>query len=92
MLVNPTIGDQIFWGGFVVYSWLSAVHQDRRSLASGPEAFAEFHDETSLIPFAAVLRGRQKLAPGEIRWWVVLLAAVLTALLRFFHPTWIGGF
>ena len=92
MLVNPTSGDQLFWGGFVLYALLSALHQDRRSLASGPEGFAEFHAETSLVPFVAVLTGRQRIALREIPWWVVLLAAVLTALLRFIHPSLIGGF
>lgn len=35
LLVNPFGGDWIFFGGFVVYTFLSAAHQDRRTLASG---------------------------------------------------------
>ena len=92
MLSNPTVGDWIFWGGFVVYALVSAQHQDRRSLATGPAEFRAFHAETSYWPFAAILRGRQELALGEIRLTAAVLAVILFGLLRWLHPRLIGGF
>jgi uncharacterized membrane protein len=92
LLSNPTTGDWIFWGGFVVYALASAFHQDRRLLASGPEAFRSFHAETSYWPFGALLRGRQRIAPHEISLVAVGAAIVLFVLLRWLHPRLIGGF
>lgn len=92
MLSNPTVGDWIFWGGFVVYALVSAWHQDRRSLATGPAEFRTFHAETSYWPFAAILRKRQRFVLGEIRLTVVLVAVVLFGVLRWLHPRLIGGF
>jgi len=31
----------------------------------------------SNVPFAAIVGGRQRFAPGEIGWWRLVLAAVL---------------
>jgi uncharacterized membrane protein len=92
MLSNPTAGDWIFWGGFVVYAILSAIHQDRRVLVSGPEEFRVFYEESSFLPFLAVLRRRQRLALDEIRWIAVAVAIALFGLIRWLHPVVIGGF
>jgi uncharacterized membrane protein len=92
MISNPTVGDWIFWGGFVVFGIAAAVHQDRRLLATGTDAFRSFHAETSLVPFTAVFSGKQKVSIREFRWWAVLIALALYAALRLGHPHMIGGF
>ena len=92
MVSNPTVGDWIFWGGFLVYAVVSAVHQDRRTLASGPDAFRAFYQETSIVPFVAILQGRQRLALRELRWSYAAGALLLFAVVRWIHPRWIGGF
>jgi uncharacterized membrane protein len=92
VLVNPFVGDWVFFGGFVVYGVLSALHQDRRTRATGPEEVRRFQDETSLVPFAAILAGRQRLALGELSLVAAGIAVVLFLLLRFFHGSLFGGF
>jgi len=92
MISNPTVGDWVFWGGWVVYAVLSAIHQDRRLLATGPPEFKSFYAETSFVPFAAVLQGRQKIAFREISWGAVGLAIAAMVLVRWLHPMLIGGF
>jgi len=92
MLSNPTVGDWIFWGGWVVFAVVSALHQDRRSLASGPPQFKTYYAETSLVPFAAILAGRQHLVLGELRWRWISLATALFGVIRWIHPGLIGGF
>lgn len=92
MFSNPTTGDWIFWGGWVVFAVASALHQDRRALASGPGEFRAFYAETSFVPFVAMLQGRQRLVPGEFPWPAVVAALALYALIRWLHPTLIGGF
>ena len=92
MLSNPFVGDWTFFGGFVVYGMISAVHQDLRTLASGRPEVASFQEATSVVPFAAILAGKQKLALGEYSQVGFAVGALLAAVLWFFHGTWFGGY
>ena len=90
--VSPTVGDWIFWGGWVVYAVASAVHQDARIRAAGTDDARAFLADTSAIPFAAIAGGRQHLAWRELNPVAIAIGIVLFAVLRWFHPVWIGGF
>lgn len=92
MIVNPTVGDWMLWGGLLVFALASAFHQDRRLLATGPADYKAFHDETSFFPFVAIAQGRQRLVLGEISWVAVVAGVVLYAAIRLLHPVLIGGF
>jgi uncharacterized membrane protein len=92
MLVNGTVGDWIFWGGFPLFAVVSAIHQDRRMLASASPEFRSFYGHTSFFPFVAILSGRQKLVWGELRLRGVLIAVALYVVLRLIHPAVFGGF
>ena len=45
LLTNPYVGDWIFFGGFVIYGVISAVHQDRRLRAMGSSQVKQFLEE-----------------------------------------------
>ena len=92
MLSNPNVGDWIFYGGFVVYGFVSAVHQDRRTLVGGPEEVARFQADTSMVPFAAILTGKQRLALGEYSKGALAIAIVLAWVLWYFHGNVFGGY
>jgi uncharacterized membrane protein len=92
MLATPYVGDWIFFGGFIVYGILSSMHQDRRMLAAGSAAVKQFLAETSAVPFAAVIKGKQRLALGEYYPPALAAAVVLFILIRLVHPMLIGGF
>ena len=92
LLANPYVGDWIFFGGFIVYGIVSAIHQDRRLLATGPVQVKQFLADTSAIPFAAIIRGKQQLAPGEYHPPALAAAIVLFILMRLLHPILFGGF
>jgi uncharacterized membrane protein len=92
LLANPYVGDWIFFGGFIVYGIVSAVHQDQRLLATGPEEVKRFLAGTSAIPFAAIISGKQQLAPGEYYPPALAAAIVLFILMRLLHPMLFGGF
>jgi uncharacterized membrane protein len=91
-LSNPSEGDWIFFGGFVVYAVASAVHQDRRTFATGPEEIRRFQARTSLLPFGAILSGRQSLAPGEYSPVALAVSVAAFVALRWAHPFLFGGF
>lgn len=92
LLVNPYAGDWIFFGGFVIYGIASAMHQDRRMLATGPAQVKQFIADTSAVPFGAIISGKQQLAPGEYYPPSLAAAIVLFILLRLWHPMLFGGF
>jgi uncharacterized membrane protein len=88
----PFAGDWIFFGGFVVFTLASSVHQDRRTRATGPDEARRFLDQTSAIPFAAILSGRQKLVLSEFSLIGLVISLVLFFALRYFHGVLFGGF
>ena len=92
ILVNPYVGDWLFFGGFIVYGVASAIHQDKRTSVTGPEQAKQFLADTSAIPFYAILTGRQRLALQEYNTYGLVAAIIVFILLRLYHPTLIGGF
>ena len=52
LIPNASTADVAFFGGFVVFAVTGALHQDARKLHYGDEGFAQFHSETSLVPFS----------------------------------------
>jgi uncharacterized membrane protein len=92
LLSNPFVGDWIFFGGFLVYGILSALHQDRRTRVTGPQEVREFQAETSAIPFGAILTGKQRLALGEYNGMALLISILCFVILRLLHRRLFGGF
>jgi len=92
LLANPWVGDWIFFGGLVAFAAVSSLHQDARVRATGPEPAKRYLRDTSLVPFAAILAGRQRLAAGEFSVAGLVVWAVAATLLRVFHHTLFGGF
>ena len=78
--------------GFVVYGVLSAVHQDKRTLATGREEVKRFQSDTSFVPFGAILAGKQQLAVAEYNRAAFAVSAIVFILLRVFHERIFGGF
>jgi uncharacterized membrane protein len=89
-LMNGWLTDLLFFGGFAVFSWVGATHQDARKVVEVP-GYAEFKDATSFIPFGAILDRKQSLELGELRWGVIFVGLVVFYLVRAFHPTFFGG-
>jgi uncharacterized membrane protein len=88
--VNGSLGDLIFFGGFAVFSWVGAWHQDTRKVIEVP-GYTEFKDVTSFLPLAAIVGRKQPLNLDEFRWPVTLVALVVFYLLRVYHPYIFGG-
>ena len=89
LLPNGSTADVAFFGGFVVFGPLGAWHQDRRKLALGTPGFREFHAATPFVPFTGrgTLAGLREMSPA-----VVVAGIATTAVVRWFHPAWFGGF
>lgn len=89
LFVNGSLADVVFFGGFPLWVWIGARHQDAR-LARDRPGYAAFMAETSLVPFAAVLRGRQRLVARELPWVTLAVGVVLALGVRHWHGTLFG--
>jgi uncharacterized membrane protein len=89
-LVNGTNGDLVFFGGFMVFAWIGAAHQDARKVIDVP-GYGAFKETTSFVPFAAIVEKKQPLNLDELRWSITVLALLLFYLVRAYHPNWFGG-
>ncbi len=92
VLANPYAGDCLFFGGFVVYGVLSAMHQDKRTLATGREEIKQFQSDTSFVPLAAILTGKQRPALAEYSFPALAASLIIFIILRLLHGRVFGGF
>jgi uncharacterized membrane protein len=85
LLLSVSLSDVIFFGGFIVYGFLGAYHLDQRKRAS-QEPLDAFYQETSVLPFAAIATGRNRLVVRELPWLGLGVGLVVAVLLLIAHP------
>ncbi|MFN3514037.1 MAG: NnrU family protein [Phenylobacterium sp.] len=86
LVVNGDRASLILFGSLLVLALFGTASIDakrKRALGASWDAFAA---QTSNVPFAAILAGRQSLKLGEVGWWRILLALVIYAALLWLHP------
>lgn len=91
VLVNGWAADVVFFGGLALFVILGALHQDARKRATEGERLAPFFASTSLVPFAAIAAGRQRLVLRELPWAALALGAAAGIVLYWLHPLLFGG-
>ncbi len=90
-LANGTVGDVAFFGSFVAVGVVGAYHMDARLRRQRGPQFTEFCDQTSVLPFGAIIRGRNRLAADELSFPLAAIAIVVFAVVVLFHGRWFGG-
>jgi uncharacterized membrane protein len=91
LLANGTVGDVAFFGSFVVVGIIGPYHLDARHKRNKGEEFTEFCKQTSVLPFGAILRGRNRLALDELSFPLALISMAAFVALLFFHSRFFGG-
>ena len=84
LLVNGTLGDVAFFAGFPLFVWIGTRHQDAR-LARDRPGYGELIAQTSVVPFGAILGGRQRLVVSELPWGSMAAGLVLGIVVRQWH-------
>lgn len=90
LLVNGDRASLILFGAMLalaVFGTSSIDAKRKRKLGESWDAFAA---QTSNVPFAAIVAGRQSLKLGEIGWWRIALAVVVWAALLMGHAHLFG--
>ena len=87
---NGDLASLIFFGSFLVLAVLGPLYIDRKLRNALGESWRSFAAQTSIIPFAAILTGRSRLALGEIGWWRPAIAVLAYAAVLHLHR-WLFG-
>jgi uncharacterized membrane protein len=90
LAVNGDASSLVLFGGILALSLIGMRAIDGKSRRRDPVGFAAFEARTSVVPFAAIAQGRNRLVWSEIGWWRVAMAALLYAALIGLHPHVIG--
>ena len=90
LVVLGTASAAALTGAIIVTAFAGMPSLDAKYARRNPGRWPAFAAATSLLPFAAIVQGRNKLALGEIGWWRPLLAVVLWVALIAFHPVAFG--
>ena len=88
---NGDLASLIFFGTFAVSAFLGMPSIDRKLAARSPEAAARLRSETSILPFGAIIAGRNRLVLAEIGWLAPLLALIGWAAMLHFHARFFGA-
>ncbi|HEY2660840.1 MAG TPA: NnrU family protein [Caulobacteraceae bacterium] len=90
LIANGGSADLILFGGLMLLALVGTCSIDAKRMRALGERYAAFKAETSNIPFAAILQGRQSLKLSEI-WWRLLVGVAVWALILWVHPRAFGG-
>ena len=90
MIGNGDTAALIFFGAFLVTALAGMPSIDAKLAARHPGDWPGFAAKTSILPFAAILSGRNSLALGEIGWMPPVVGVILWAALLHFHRSFFG--
>lgn len=90
LALNGDRASVIFFGTYLLLAALGTVSLDEKKKRTLGARWTGFAAQTSNLPFAAIIAGRNKLAIGELGWWRILLG--LTAFAGVFYGhLWLFG-
>ncbi len=76
----------VFFAALAVFGFVGSAHQDTKLLAREPDTHASFMEKSSLVPFAAILSGRNRLVLSELRPVSFALGLLAAWGLHLAHP------
>jgi len=85
-----TLSGALFFGAFLVTALVGMPSIDAKLRARDPATWARLAPATSILPFGAILAGRNRLDLREIGWVPPVVGLVAWAALLYFHPVIFG--
>jgi len=89
-IVNGDVASHLLFGTIAFEGLIAPMNLDRKYRARYGEGWKKFAEQTSYIPFVAILSGRNKLVLSEINIWMALVAIVSFVAVFYFHQSWFG--
>lgn len=90
LIVNGDLASLILFGSMFLLVSVGAFSIDTKRAATMGEQWRVFANQTSVIPFVAIVQGRNRFEAGELGWWRVLLAILAFAAFMHFHADLFG--
>ena len=90
LLVNGFLTDVVFFGGFALFCVVGCAHQDARKRATRGAELADYFAQTSLLPFGAILAGRNRVVASELPWLGLAVGAAAATAIYLLHPRMFG--
>jgi uncharacterized membrane protein len=84
-VIVPTLAQAAFFAGLAFHAALGVALQDRKLAVRLGAPYRAYQAKTSILPFAAILSGRQRLAAGDQPWLAYAVGALLALGLRQVH-------
>lgn len=75
----------MFFGTFLLLAALGTLSIDNKRKAALGDKWKAFASQTSNLPFAAIIAGRNRLGLGELGWWRILLGLVAFGAVFYGH-------
>jgi uncharacterized membrane protein len=85
VLGNGDTAALVFFGAFLVTALAGMPSIDAKLARRSPDAWRSFAARTSILPFGAILGGRNRLVLSEIGWMPPVVGLILWAALLHFH-------
>jgi uncharacterized membrane protein len=90
LLVNGDRASILLFGTLLLLAVTGTSSIDAKRKRALGESYEAFMAQTSNVPFAAILNGRQSLKLGEIGLWRIALGVAVWAILMLAHPMLFG--
>ena len=87
VLLAPRLAGAILMGGLALLSLAGARHQDARHLRARGKPYADYLAVTSMLPFAAIVAGRQRLVWSELPFGALAVGVGVAVVLRLVHAS-----
>jgi uncharacterized membrane protein len=89
LLVNGALSAILLFGSILILGLFGPLSIDAKRMRALGERYGAFKAQTSNIPFAAIVQGRQTLKISEL-WWRLIVALALFVLVLMFHAKLFG--
>jgi uncharacterized membrane protein len=90
LIANGDTASLVFFGAFAITALAGMPSIDAKLARRHGAAWAGFAQQTSILPFGAILAGRNRLVLAEIGWMPPVVGLILWAALLHFHRSFFG--
>src|SRR5580692_11025352 len=90
LIGNGDVASLVFFAVWAVVALAGTVSIDRKRRRLLGEAWEPFAAQTSIVPFAAIVAGRNRFSPGEIGVWRWGAAVIVYVLMLVGHADVVG--
>jgi uncharacterized membrane protein len=89
-LANGDLASALLFPTIIVVALAGMLSIDRKRAKTGGADWGRFKSVTSILPFAAIIQGRNRFVDAEIGVWRLLAALALWGVLVALHPILLG--